>query len=196
MHYFAFLSFIVRENHIVLENLNTDNLYKSIRTVNNYFLLVLRLRSESSASNFSIFSGKWRLAHHTNPITAITIVTVIRPSQKGSWNILSLRGLYGIRCIRFSHFVPSHQAWHLHKNPLPFSRQTPRFSQGLDSQGLRFLPQLLPTYPVLQWHLYPVSVSSHLPKTQGSKSQCVKAQNRPTKRKFIVITIQVSPRVR
>lgn len=72
-----------------------------------------RFRSASSANSFSIFSGKCLLAHHTKPINASTTNTVIKPNQNGSCNILSDKGLYGIRIIRRSQRGPSHQAWHL-----------------------------------------------------------------------------------
>lgn len=73
-----------------------------------------RERSLSSAISFSNFSGKCLLAHQTSPMTAKTTVTVINPSQNGSWSILSESGLNGMCIIRFSHRAPSHQAWQRH----------------------------------------------------------------------------------
>lgn len=67
-------------------------------------------RSASSARSFSIFSGKCLFAHQTKPITPKTIKTVISPSQNGSCNILSDKGLYGMFIILFSQRAPSHQA--------------------------------------------------------------------------------------
>lgn len=118
-----------------------------------YGLLYLRrFRSASSAKSFSIFSGKWRLAHHTRPMNASTTNTVMSPSQNGSWSIRSDNGLYGMCIMRRSHRVPSHQAWQRHCHLPFFSKHSPRLSHGLSMQGFCFWLHVCPMYPGRHWH--------------------------------------------
>lgn len=131
---------------------NTDILSNIQSKVDHSKCNLRRLRSASSASNFSIFSGKWRLAHHTSPMNASTTNTVIKPNQNGSCSIRSDNGLYGMCIMRRSHFAPSHQAWQRQWNLPFFSKHSPRLSHGLSAHGFCFWSHSCPIYPWKQWH--------------------------------------------